>query len=221
MKKFLIMLCAFGLVLGMTMSAHAALVTIAFDEQGISAGGGPDPENPVQGYGDLITDQYAALGVHWIVSGTDPYADNTNEVTVGEWFNNPFDIGSDNQILWYTCELRDPMLKGDIRLDFLADSLAFDHRRPADQPRPLYVDLYHGADLVSALISETTGEWRTVEYDGSSGSFDRIVMSCSHKFVIDNLEVNPVPIPASLWLLGSGLGLLPLLRSRIGRRAKS
>ena len=200
MKKLLTLLCALTLVLPVTMSASAELVTITFDEEGISAGGCPP-----QGAGDLITDQYAPLGVNWIVSGTDPNTDNTNEVTRGECFNNAFDIGSDNQILWYTCELKDPPLKGDIQLDFLANYLAFDHRRPAAQARPLSVDLYNGADLVTALTAETTGEWRTFEYDGSSGSFDRIVMSCGYKFVIDNLVLNRVTACTRCDLNGDGV----------------
>jgi hypothetical protein len=217
MKSVIVFLCALTMVLGAAISASAALVTITFDEPGISAGGGPDPDNPEQGYGDVITDQYASLGLHWVVSGSDPYLDNTNEVTVGEWFNNSFDIGSDNQVLWYNCELRDPALKGDIRLDFAADYLAFNHRRPATQTRDLYIDLYYGVDPVSTLIGETTGEWRTFVYDGSDGSFDRIVMSCTHKFVIDNLEINAVPVPSALLLLGSGL--VPVLIRRAKRRS--
>jgi hypothetical protein len=218
MKKFLILLWAFGLVLGITISPQAALVTITFDEPGINAyvegvTGTHLLDDAVtqvynQGDGDLITNQYASLGLNWIVnpSTQQPH----NEVTMGEMFNNEFDVGVGNQILWYNGST----VEGNIQLDFLADSLAFDYRKPSDTD-PFYVRLYNGTDeIYYSNVLYAIGAWQTFNYDGASGNFDRILMYGPKKFVIDNLEVNAVPIPSSLWLLGSGLGLLPLFRSR-------
>ena len=214
MKKFLIFLCSLTLVLAVTMSASAGLVTITFDEEGISA------NCPPQGAGDLITDQYNTApmdwGVNWIVTGTDPYTDNTNEVTRGECFNNTFPDTGHDQILWYNSEYSG--LKGEIQLDFLANHLAFDYRRPA-QARDVYVTLYNGDVEVWATDPPLTADayWQTFEHDAvdPSGYFDRILMNSTHKFVIDNLEVNPLVIDKvrgvkepgeKIRIIGSGFG---------------
>jgi hypothetical protein len=183
MKKSLILLCALTLAVGMTMSASAELVTITFDEEGISAGGCPP-----QGSGDLITDQYADWGVEWIV---DPDTEQPhNEVTRGECFNNAFDIGSDNQILWYNGN----PVEGNIQLSFLANHLAFDYRKPSDTD-PAQVKLYNGLiEVYDSGVFSAIGEWQTFTYNAAdpSGYFDRIQMYSpeNKKFVIDNVEVN-------------------------------
>lgn len=181
MKKFLILLCSLILVLAVTMSAHAALMRITFDEEGISEGGCPP-----QGSGDLITDQYLDLGVEWIV---DPGTEQPhNEVTLGECFNQQFDIGSDNQILWYNGN----PVEGNIQLDFLADSLAFDYRKPSSSD-PVHVKLYNGlTEVYDSGDFDAIGSWQTFTYNAGdlNGYFDRIQMYSPKKFVIDNLEVN-------------------------------
>jgi hypothetical protein len=184
MKKFLILLCALSLVLAVTMSARAALVTITFDEEGISA------NCPPQGSGDLITIQYLDLGVEWIV---DPITEQPhNEVTRGECFNQQFDIGSENQVLW----INGSPVEGNIELDLLAGALVFDYRKPSGTASdPVQVKLYNGlAEVYDSGIFSAIGEWQTFTYNAtdSSGSFDRIVMSSTHKFVIDNLVLNRV-----------------------------
>jgi hypothetical protein len=186
MKRFLILLCSLTLVLAVTMSASAEPVIITFDEEEISA------NCPPQGFGDLITDQYLGLGVEWIV---DPISEQPhNEVTRGECFNQPFDIGSNNQILWYN----GTTVEGNIQLDFLADSLAFDYRKPASDDQ-VQVKLYNGLNVVyDSGVFWAHGYWQTFVYNATdpSGYFDRIQMYGpeNKKFVIDNLEVEPVPV---------------------------
>jgi hypothetical protein len=209
MKRMIVFLCALMMAFGTAMPASAALVTITFDEPGISPGSVPG----TQGDGDLITDQYAAWGVNWIVDSitTQPH----NEVTVGEWFNNPFDIGSANQILWYNGN----PVEGNIQLDFPADSLAFDYRKPSDSD-PMNVELYNGLNKIyESGIFYAEGFWKTFTYDGSNGAFDRVLMFGPKKFVIDNLEINAVPIPSALLLLGSGL--IPVVIRRVRKRSAS
>ena len=186
MKKFLILLCALSLVVALTMSASAELVTITFDEEGISA------NCPPQGAGDLITDQYLDLGVEWIV---DPITEQPhNEVTRGECFNQQFDIGSDNQVLWYNGN----PVEGNIQLDQPADFLRFLYRKPSSTD-PVQVQLYNGDDpdpVYDSGAFNAIAEWQTFTYNATdpSGYFDRIQMysPTNKKFVIDNLEVNTV-----------------------------
>lgn len=214
MKRMIVFLCALAMALGTAMPASAALVTITFDEPGISAGGGPDPLNPVQGCGDLITNQYAAWGVNWIVdpASTQPH----NEVTLGEWFKNAFDIGSDNQILWYNGST----IGGNIQLDVLADSVSFRYRKPSDTD-PIQVKLYNGStEVYDSGVFDAIGSWQIFSYIAldSSDYFDRIWMYSpdpyNKKFVIDDLQVNMVPIPSALLLLGSGLIPVVIRRAR-------
>jgi hypothetical protein len=196
MKKLFVLLCVFTLVVGLTMSARAALVRITFDEDGINAYiDGVTSTHLLddgvtvvydQGDGDLVTDQYASLGVNWIVDPNTTY----NEVTMGEMFNNEFDIGSDNQVLWYN----GTTVEGNIQLDFLADSLAFDYRKPSDTD-PMQVKLFAGAtEVYDSGVFNGEPFWQTFTYTASdpSGYFDRIQMygPNNKKFVIDNLEVN-------------------------------
>jgi hypothetical protein len=193
MKKLLILACALSLVVGMTMSAQAWVIT--FDENDIELG-------------DTITDQY------FIDDGVTWNAAYGNTVTQGSSFPNPFT--SDGKILHYAKPAR-----GLIDLADPADFLKFDFRRPAESG-DIYLQLYLDDTLVHDFgrIGWDDGSgWVTFTYPGTYGSYDQIDMTSDTRFVIDN--VSNVPIPASLWLLGSGLGLLPLLRSRIGKRGIS
>jgi len=107
---------------------------------------------------------------------------------MGEMFNNEFDIGADNQILWYN----GTTVEGNIELDFLADSLAFDYRKPSDTD-PMQVKLFAGAtEVYDSGVFNGEPAWRTFTYTAAdpSGYFDRILMYGPKKFLIDNLEVN-------------------------------
>jgi hypothetical protein len=182
MKKKAILLCTFTLVLAVTMSARAALVTITFDEDGISAG-----TNQTTDPGDTITTQYNSAPMVW---GVEWVNNPTNMVTLGDYFNNPFDIGTGNQILWYN----GTTVEGNIQLDFLADSLAFEYRKPSDTD-PMQVKLFAGpTEVYDSGVFNGEPFWQTFTYTAAdpSGYFDRILMygPNNKKFVIDNLEVN-------------------------------
>jgi hypothetical protein len=108
-----------------------------------------------------------------------------------------------------------------ILLSVPANFFSFEFRRP-NAGGTVDVELYMGdsdTPFYEGSISWDPildGDWKTFVYD-SGALFDKVVLVSGDKFNTDNYRFNMVPIPASLWLLGSGLGLLPLFRSR-GRK---
>ncbi len=180
MKKLLFICFTAIFLLGMTMSANAALKIINFDEAGIS-------------FHDIITNQYNDMGINF---------NFPNQITSGSSldFENPF--SSDGQILQYNSKSSEI---GIINLGFLADSFVFEHRRPKSSGT-FNLKLNNGTDTVyQTTVSSSGSAWTEFEYDGANGLFDQIVMYSTNKFIIDNLEINSVPVPTSLLLLVSGL----------------
>ena len=196
MKKMFILFLTVGMLLGVTLSAQAAIITITFDEPGI------DLE-------EVIEDQYASSGINWIIYEIELGVENTNRVVSGtlDYFNNVFP--TDGQILQYNN--RDAPA-GVIELDFLSDYLSFGYRRPSSSGEIFVEVLNSGTSVYATSFVWDSGVWDTFIYDGSLGDFNQITMSSSNKFIIDNLEVNPVPIPSAFVLLASGL--LMLIRRR-------
>ncbi|MFA5907072.1 MAG: hypothetical protein WC836_24310, partial [Desulfobacula sp.] len=91
-----------------------------------------------------------------------------------------------------------------IELDFLADSFSFDHRRPS-QSNTFQIEFKNAGSLVYSADVSTIAAWNEFEYLGTNGLFDEIVMKSTNNFVIDNLQINAVPVPTSMLLLLSGL----------------
>lgn len=207
MKKLLVLLCVFTLVAGITMSAQAALVTITFDEAWVTSGLTNDRYDGTQ-----VDTQYSFMGVTWV----DTVADDPDVLTgqgithAGEFSGSWSD--SDNMLWNYgqggggTTPVNAPIL-----LSVPADFFSFEFRRP-NAGGSVDVQLYMSDTLVyEGNVSWTYGQdWQTFSYSGNL--FDKVVLVSGDKFNSDNYTFNMVPIPASLWLLAGGLGLLPLHR---------
>ncbi len=194
MKKMVVFLLAITAILfGTSLSAQAALVTITFDEPGIEIG-------------ETISTQYSSQGINW--SGS-------NSITVGSAFSNPFPPfdAATPKILQYDTK----PTNGVIILSTIADYFSIDFRRPASAG-DITLALYNGTDLVHnyGRIGWDGPDWEHYTYNGEYGNFNQIILACGNKFVMDNLEVNMVPIPASLWLLASGLIMLIRTSKRNG-----
>jgi hypothetical protein len=208
MKKLLTLFVSVAVLIGWTISASAA-VMITFDESGISL------EN-------LITNQCASSGVTWIADPFQAGSTVANQVIngTGDYFNNTFDTYG--QILQYNSKPAD----GYILLNSYADFLSFQYRRPGSSG-DISVALFDYDPGTGTSLPVNTfdfkwspnadpyhiSNWATFTYNGEEGNFNLIRMFSNNKFVIDNLAVNAVPLPASLWLLVSGL--LPLVWRRI------
>jgi hypothetical protein len=97
MKKLLFTMAALILSLGLTMSAQAALVTITFDEPGISAGPTSDRYDGTQ-----VDNQYASLGVTWVDTLPANAAWTGQVVTLPSEFNGTWP--DSDQMLWPCCQ---------------------------------------------------------------------------------------------------------------------
>jgi hypothetical protein len=122
-------------------------------------------------------------------------------------------------------------LDAEITGSVLFDVLSFDLTAAWLDDLTVRVTTYTGELLRGDISLNVSQDFRTtfVLNDDFLG-IDRIVFEASggtdaglngggQNFVLDALEVNVVPIPASLWLFGSGLGLLAWVRRRKGARA--
>lgn len=177
-----------GLTAALSSPAQAATISISFDEPGINAN-------------DTLTTQYSNLGLTF--SGT------LAKVKSPASFGNPFP--ADGKVLHF--DLKPVAAFLDIAAP--AAAIAFDFRRP-DAPGAIGVSLFDGANLVHDFgsIPWPGPDWLVFSYDGSFGTFDRVRFTGAEKFVIDNLSVTTVPVPASMLLLAAALPLLRRGRAR-------
>lgn len=210
MKKLLMFMTSIVVILGITMSAQAALVTITFDEPYVTGG--------VAGSGDRfdgsqIDTEYSSLGATWqdIYTGTS-YPTYTGQVVCfpGEHSGS----GWSSNYLWvYGNNAGGGVSPATavVTLSTPSDSFSIDYRRPA-QTGTIEVDLYLDTILVyDGSTMTSTATWQT--FTAPSVTFNQVHITQSDKTCFDNAKFNMVPIPASFWLLGAGL--LPLLRRRM------
>lgn len=210
MKKLIVLLAAVAMVLGMTLYAQAALVTLTFEEAWVTPG-----PTTTRYDGSQIDDEYTIpYGVTWV----DTVADDPNLLT-GQGVTLPSEFSggwSDSDaMLWYygpgsggTTPFTAPIL-----LSTPADYFSFEYRRP-NAGGTMDVQLYLGDAVIyddPGLTWDpiTDGDWKTYEYTGGL-SFDKVVLSGNDKFCTDTYTFNTVPIPPSFWLFATGL--IPMLR---------
>lgn len=222
MKKLFTMTTAFFLLFVMTLPTRAALVTITFDEPGIE-------------YHEIITDQYNSGAMDWGVtfSSIDGDGNPTDYITV----KTPVDLSnlgsdeSDGQFIHIDYKPASLLML----LDTPADYLSFEFRRPKTEQK-IFLSIYDtsGGTLFKVVDSLLIGwfptdtasggdDWWTYIYGDDTSetlSFDLISVSCSNKFLMDNIRVgtiDAVPIPTSVLLLGTGLIPLVLRRKKRGQ----
>lgn len=222
MKKWCVLLAAVAVVFGMTSSAQAAGVTITFEET--SLGITPGPNDTYRYDGTLIDDEYTGVyGVTWadIVEGFDFTGQS---VTLPVEFNGSW-LDSDAFLYYYGSDPIDgnSVFEASIFLSTPADYFSFEYRRP-QKAGTIYVQFkLEGVELFESplglewLVTDGAepNDWDTYEYLGGQ-LFDEVVISSNDKFCTDTYQFNTVPIPASFWLLATGL--IPMLRFRALRK---
>ena len=212
MKKLSTMLATVVLVLGMTLSAQAGLITITFDEAGISAGPTTSRYDGTQ-----IDTQYSGSpwGVTWVDIVTSSESMTGQGVVLPNEFNGYWT--DSDQMLYYapTTTSGASPFTAQILLTVPADFLSFEYRRP-NAAGTFDVLLYSG----STLVYDDPGlswdpvidvDWKTFTYTGGQ-TFDKVLIWGGDKSLTDNYSFNLVPIPSAFWLLGSGL--LVVIRRR-------
>ena len=63
------------------------------------------------------------------------------------------------------------------------------------------------------FIAGSPGDWLNLQEVSFSVSYP-LVSNGTQVFEIDNISANVVPIPAAVWLFGSGLGFLGWMRRK-------
>ena len=104
--------------------------------------------------------------------------------------------------------------------DFTFDGLYAKHWGTApdtDGPDTLFGTLsgYNDGNLVWSLATSLNGSYKY--YAAQAGLIDQLRLGFGNLFLVDDLELNAVPVPAAAWLFGSGLiALFGIARRRSG-----
>jgi len=78
-----------------------------------------------------------------------------------------------------------------------------------------FTGFYVGGGSVTRTINVTGANWSSFLFDASWSDLDYVTVDgLGLAPGIDNVQLNAVPIPAAVWLFGSGLGLLGWFRRR-------
>ena len=199
--------CGFSLATG--SAAHAATINFNTDAAG----------NPYPGLGDnFLAGEYAALGVS--INDSDPspgstYVNQINPVNVGTAISGYYvNVGAFAGTSTF------------IELDFTTPvtSFGFDYATPDGL---LGVSLFDtGGNLLASNSFSGAGSFvNQAGFNLNSGyvslsslvAIDRVLImpSSNNGMIFDNLQFTAVPLPAAVWLLGSGLlGLMGVARRK-------
>ena len=171
-----------------TPVAIASAVTINFDN--INAPSGFNNQTP-------LTEEYASMGVHF--NGTGEVLNsgaNFGGVPLSLPFSAPNFLAFNNSVGAFPPET--------ISFDFLADSFSLDF---AGSSGTISLSGFLGATLVDTVSTAVTfNTWNSLTLAG--GSYDKIIFDVSSTdggFVVDNVAINAIPIPATVWLFYSAL----------------
>jgi hypothetical protein len=207
-----------GVLAILACGTGAGAYTITFDESYVTAGSAGDRQDGTQ-----VTSTYtAAYGVTWadIYPGADaPPIYYAGQVICmpGEFSGSGF--GTDNYLWIYGNSLSGSGAQtATVALSTPSDYFSIEYRRP-QAAGTIEFDLYLGITLVydgSALSWAVGDNWKT--FTAPSTTFDKVVISESDKFCVDNFSINPVPIPGAIFLLAPGLIGLAAGRRRWTKR---
>ncbi len=213
MLKRSLFLLSVALLMGFCAPAGAA--TITFDEY--------------SSYGNPITDEYAAQGLHFRSGAATPsgmgfpmalYGGSSYAWNTWTWPSTTtfLDPQPTSKYLGLSKPQGQTVLTGiAMGFDDLSTALSFEYKRPGSNASAtalinviFYNTLTNGWSAVASdqITAHTTGAWLTYSANPSL-EFNWVALVSDKKFAIDNLTftsaVAAVPIPSSLLLLGTGL----------------
>ena len=203
-KKTLIGFAVLCLSLVFTVSLAGAEIIINFDDLDAPAG----YEEQV-----ALAEEYADLGVHF--SGLGEVLNLFGAgfdclLTLSDPFSSP------NALAFDGSTYANAYLPETISFDYTVDSVSLLFGGYAGT---ISLSGYLDGTLVNEVsMTFAEGVWNTLTLSG--GLYDSVILDSDdlfYLFVVDNLTINPVPIPGALWLLGSGLVGLVGMRKRSRR----
>jgi len=200
MKKTVLTLIAATLIVAMTATANASVIT--FDEIA--------PANSNSGF---LTEEYAALGIHFVTTDDGSIWGGLSAGNPGNWglegTNGPAFLGFNGSSYSLTANFDAAM--GLISLDVSRSN-------GSSSGNTFTLDAYSGITLVGTqtVVLGPVNSWSTVSIPGAG--IDSIQLSGSgsgfHPYGVDNLNFTPIPAPGAILLGSIGVGLVGWLRRR-------
>ena len=200
MKKYLFVALTLG-----WLNVSASIVTIDFE--GVVA----DTDKLVSATPYLEDGMMVDSATDNGIFGKDAALTNTNGSAVFGWCN----------ITIQLCEPNDLITVSNVGgwiFDLLSldGSNAFNGQTPGDLT---VTGFYEGGGSISTVLNLQLDTWQHFTFDSSWAGLDYVTIAATGGPSnwdpgIDNIVVNAVPIPAAVWLFGSGLGLLGWFRKR-------